>query len=280
MFLEWSAKLWPVLEMLYPAPEGLVPIPENQLLSPRYLVALKTSPETINARELPPAISFSCRVKQNQRMTAKGHWQDVRHMILESQSPALDYEAGDIAVVWPENSKEEVEIFLDTLHWTDIADTPLTITNIVSGIFPHLRYLITGQPLETRFTPATLRTLATTYLDICSVPRRSFFEMLKHFSTDEQHIEKFTEFCTSEGQEELWDYTTRPRRTIVEVLADFWSSLKIPLEYVLDVFPTMKPRRFSIASSLKVQNCAGPAESRCILMRYIYVLPLSNIRQI
>jgi sulfite reductase alpha subunit-like flavoprotein len=28
--------------------------------------------------------------------------------------------------------------------------------------------------------------------------------------------------------------------------------LNIPVEYVLDVFPLMRPRRFSIASSLKV----------------------------
>jgi sulfite reductase alpha subunit-like flavoprotein len=112
--------------------------------------------------------------------------------------------------------------------------------------------LITGRSAITGYSPPTLRNLATSYLDICSVPRRSFFEILKHFSTDDQHIEKFNEFCTREGQEELWDYTTRPRRTINEVLADFWSSLTIPLEYVLDVFPAMKPRRFSIASSLKV----------------------------
>jgi sulfite reductase alpha subunit-like flavoprotein len=76
--------------------------------------------------------------------------------------------------------------------------------------------------------------------------------MLKNFSSNQQHVEKFTEFCTPEGQEELWDYTTRPRRTIVEVLVDFGGSLKIPVEYVLDVFPPMNPRRFSIASSLKV----------------------------
>jgi sulfite reductase alpha subunit-like flavoprotein len=113
-------------------------------------------------------------------------------------------------------------------------------------------FLIRGKPLLTQSNPPTLRTLATNYLDICSVPRRSFFETLRHFSSDEQHVEKFAEFCTSEGQEELWDYTTRPRRTIVEVLADFWSSLKIPVEYVLDVIPAMKPRRFSIASSLTV----------------------------
>lgn len=77
--------------------------------------------------------------------------------------------------------------------------------------------------------------------------------MLKHFSSNQEHVDKFIEFCTPEGQEELWDYTTRPRRTIVEVLADFWSSLQIPIEYVLDIFPPMKPRRFSIASSLRVR---------------------------
>lgn len=234
----------------------------------------------MDASELPPADSFQCRVKQNQRMTANGHWQDVRHIILQPPNSALDYEPGDIAVVWPENPKEDVEVFLDTLHWTDVADTPLTITTMLPGTSPHLMYLIIGQTLLTRFDPPTLRTLATMYLDICSVPRRSFFEMLKHFSTDDQHVEKFAEFCTSEGQEELWDYTTRPRRTIVEVIVDFWSSLKIPLEYVLDVFPPMKPRRFSIASSLKVHSWIGRAKSRFIRMRYIYVSSLSNTRRI
>jgi sulfite reductase alpha subunit-like flavoprotein len=86
-------------------------------------------------------------------------------------------------------------------------------------------------------------------LDINSVPRRSFFELLKFFTSDPSHTEKFTEFCTAEGQEDLWDYTARPRRTILEVLADFSDSLHIPPEYVLDVFPTMKARKFSIASA-------------------------------
>lgn len=184
-------------------------------------------------------------------MTAPDHWQDVRHIILEFEPSIASYEPGDIAVIWPENPKEEVDIFLETLNWTNIADSPLTITTMLTGSLlsttPDL-----GQPLPTRFNPPTLRTLITLHLDICSVPRRSFFEMLKHFSSDEQHVEKFTEFCTSEGQEELWDYTTRPRRTIVEVLADFRSSLNIPIEYILDVFPLLRPRRFSIASSLKV----------------------------
>ena len=223
-------------------PAGLIPIPEEELPSPRYLVIRQRTAANIKSIEIPPDNSFPCTVLQNKRATAQDHWQDVRHIVLNFKDHAINYEPGDIAEVWPENPKEEVEIFLDSLRWTEIADAPLQISTPVSG-----------EPLRTRFDPPTLRALATYHLDICSVPRRSFFELLKHFSSDEQHVEKFAEFCTSEGQEELWDYTTRPRRTIVEVVADFWSSLNIPLEYVLDVFPAMKARRFSIASSLKVK---------------------------
>ena len=244
VFLEWSAKLWKVLDDMFPQSIARPPIPEDELLPPRYKVILASKspvPQNLNSLD-----SFACKVKQNKRITAPGHWQDVRHIILESQNPTLSYEPGDIAELYPLNPPDEVDAFLDILHWSEIADSPLSLTHV-----------LTAEPVATSTNPPTLRSLATDYLDICSVPRRSFFELLKHFSTDPQHVEKFQEFCTAEGQEELWDYTTRPRRTIVEVLADFWSSLEIPLEYVLDVFPAMKPRRFSIASSLQVHFVGG-----------------------
>jgi sulfite reductase alpha subunit-like flavoprotein len=244
VFLEWSEKLWKVLDEIFPQSLALPPIPEDELLPPRYKVVL-TSDSPVPGHSNPLG-SFPCRVKQNTRITAPGHWQDVRHIILESQNPTLAYEPGDIVELYPLNPSDEVDAFLDILHWSNIADSPLSLTHI-----------LTGGPVPTRTSPTTLRSLATEYLDICSVPRRSFFELVKHFSTDPLHVEKFEEFCTAEGQEELWDYTSRPRRTIVEVLADFWSSLEIPFEYVLDVFPAMKPRRFSIASCIQVRSCSG-----------------------
>ena len=54
-------------------------------------------------------------------------------------------------------------------------------------------------------------------------------------------------------QDDLYDYTTRVRRTIAEVLADF-RHLRIPREYVFDVFPPLRPREFSIASSIEVRG--------------------------
>ncbi len=43
----------------------------------------------------------------------------------------------------------------------------------------------------------------------------------------------------------------RPKRTAAEVLTDFFS-VRFPMEYLLDIIPSIKARQFSISSSLKV----------------------------
>lgn len=49
------------------------------------------------------------------------------------------------------------------------------------------------------------------------MPRRSFFELLASFSTNELEREKLQEFSSAQGQEELFSYCNRPRRTTLEV---------------------------------------------------------------
>jgi sulfite reductase alpha subunit-like flavoprotein len=46
----------------------------------------------------------------------------------------------------------------------------------------------------------------------------------------------------------MYDYANRPRRTIHEVLQEFRSA-EVPIEYIADIFPEIRPRQFSIASS-------------------------------
>jgi len=56
-------------------------------------------------------------------------------------------------------------------------------------------------------------------------------------------------------QDDLYEYCFRVKRTIREVLTEFRSA-RVPREYVFDLFPPMRPRLFSIASSIKVgENC-------------------------
>lgn len=132
---------------------------------------------------------------------------------------------------------------------------------------------LSEQPLPANVPSAlTLREAFTKYLDINAVPRRSFFDLLRHFATDDLERDKLDDFCTPEGQvslslsllvatiimmnssnakEDLYDYCQRVRRTIREVVSEFRSA-RIPKEYIFDLFPPLRPRQFSIASSAKV----------------------------
>ncbi|CAG8457692.1 10979_t:CDS:10 [Ambispora gerdemannii] len=219
----WLSGLWEILMNEFPLPSGMEIIP----------------PDIISDGE------FFARILKNERITSHDHFQDVRHMELEFDIDdvnvndlALNYKPGDVVVIRPKNLSEEVEEFIQMMDWVDIADDAFT--------------LIPNQ--ESRKVPVhwdqvlTLRKLFENHLDIFSTPRRSFFEMLAFFTTNENHTEKLREFCSPEGQDDLYAYNQRVRRTIAEVLQDF-PSAKIPYDYILDIFPEIQPRQFSISSS-------------------------------
>lgn len=84
-------------------------------------------------------------------------------------------------------------------------------------------------------------------------PNRYIFQLLSYFTDSELEKEKLQEFTTPEGQEELYSYCNRPRRTILEVLADFpCATSNLPLEYFFEIFSPIRPRAFSIASAPSV----------------------------
>jgi sulfite reductase alpha subunit-like flavoprotein len=95
----------------------------------------------------------------------------------------------------------------------------------------------------------TLRGILTNDLDIISIPRRSFFAQLAHYTDDEFHKARLLEFTDPQYIDELYDYTSRPRRSILEVLQEF-ESVKIPWQCVCSIIPTLRGRQFSIASAM------------------------------
>lgn len=113
------------------------------------------------------------KLTKNQRITDPGHFQDVRH--LEFQGNQTFYQAGDILCVYPENDQKLVQEFLDYLQWHDLAD------------------MITLQG-------KSLRQILTQNLDIFGVPKRSFFELVRHFAKDSREKERLSEFASMSGQ--------------------------------------------------------------------------------
>ncbi|KAI9269869.1 hypothetical protein BY458DRAFT_533609 [Sporodiniella umbellata] len=237
-FVPWAKQLWEAVMKKYPSQAAI--LPDTVLLAPRFGLDAEASER--------PRTGFDMKVVQNTRITATDHFQDVRHIQLECESEAFTYEPGDIAVIQPQNLKVDVDGFLEQMGWTDSADRWLRFTEEDVVAFS-----------------GTLRDLLTYHLDIFGVPRRSFFEMLSYFTKDENMTERLREFTLPEGQDDMWAYCMRPRRTIAEVLYDFRPA-EIPFEYLLDLFPPLRPRSFSIASS--PQTSRGQMALCVAIVRY------------
>ncbi|KAK0262977.1 NAPDH-dependent diflavin reductase [Friedmanniomyces endolithicus] len=221
----------------------------NGTTSPVKVVRLEETPST---DLIPVKGAYTATLLSNKRVTAPDHFQDVRLLDLRIDE-TYEYYPGAVAVLYPKNFPDDVQAFIDLMAWQDIADKPLTLTpttlNHKSAAPPSPSPL---RHLDLSHTLLTLRYLLSNVLDIMSIPRRSFFASLIHFAgttTDDDHYQKarLLELANPDLIDELWDYTTRPKRTILEALQDF-TTLRIPYQYALTTLPIIKGRQFSIAS--------------------------------
>lgn len=190
--------------------------------------------------------SIHAVVRENTRLTPESHWQDVRHIKLqvsfqkegEKQRPVmLPYLAGATAVIYPKNFPEDVQSLIDMMGWGSLADTKIKRE---FSCLPKKLY-----PFEDG--PATFRDLLTHSFDITAVPKRSFLREMAQFAENMNEKERLTGLTKFDSQQEFYDYTSRPRRTILEVLRDF-PSVKIPLRSALEMFPLIRGREYSICN--------------------------------
>ncbi|XP_070614517.1 NADPH-dependent diflavin oxidoreductase 1 isoform X2 [Erythrolamprus reginae] len=271
----WLLSLWEKILALHPLLPGLRVMSPDVLLPPKYTFQfLDEASGDLRRATLRPEEAlgggpsdrnpFWARVVSNQRVTSESHFQDVRLIELDIAGSGIEYAAGDVVMIQPHNGPEDVGLFCDLLRLDPEA-------------FFTLRPREAGTPLPAPLPqPSTVRHLVTHFLDITSVPRRSFFEFLSHFSPNDLERSKLQEFCSAHGQEERYAYCNRPRRTVLEVLCDFpHTTGAIPWDYLLDLIPQVRPRAFSIASSLLVH----PDQIQILLAVVRYKTSLSKARQ-
>jgi sulfite reductase alpha subunit-like flavoprotein len=164
--------------------------------------------------------------------------------------------AGDTAVIYPKNFPEDVQALIDLMEWNGVADEPFKhyaerkdgfiVEHAPAGCFP--------------VENSTLRQLLTNNYDITAIPKRSFFDTVRFYASDPMQKERLSEFSQTSFIDEYYDYTSRPRRSILEILQDF-SSIKIPYQYMPLVFPIMRGREYSIASAGSLAECEGDVDS-------------------
>ena len=290
-------------------PEGITPISNHVLLEPKWTLALyqkipngSAKQQANNDREQASSNddwpdpkyeneaakatrstsagasateTLEVTLEENRRMTPITHWQDVRHLEFSSDQPAA-YGPGDVLTIFPRNFPEDVDELLQRMGWIDIADKTIQFTPtkaLKEGVFH------ASPPISLPASGTTLRTLLTEHLDMTAIPRRSFFSLIAHFTDDQFHKDRLLEFTKPEYIDELYDYTTRPRRSILEVLQEF-KSVKIPWQWAANVIPELRGRQFSIASGGQLkQSPDGSARFDLLVAIVKYKTVIKKIRE-
>lgn len=287
---EWLVKLSDTVIQVFPLGDGITSLPDDAPVQPQWqldvespaepadIEALRIDSTLPSTTALPLYDGYSARITSNQRVTTPTHFQDVR--LLDMQlARAYQYGPGAVAVVHPKNFPEDVQQFIELMDWQAIADTPLKLASTRTpgsiGSPSPLRHL------DLSDVTLTLRWLLENALDIMSIPRRSFFGLLSQYAnteTEDQALQKerLLELANPELIDELWDYTTRPKRTILEVMMDF-TTVKIPWQHAVHALPIMRGRQFSIASGGTLTRTAS-GETRVQLLVAIVEPPSPIIK--
>ncbi|XP_065917009.1 NADPH-dependent diflavin oxidoreductase 1-like isoform X2 [Dysidea avara] len=266
----WVKELWSVLLTMYPLPVGLLAMGDFELLPPRYNIELLPGHADIpvvtehSGQPYDRGRPFPAKLVGNERVTAANHFQDVRLITLDVSQSGMSHKAGDVVMIQPQNTCDVVQEITTLLQLDSTAVFTLQ-QNDKDCPLPN------GLPL-----PCTFQYLFTHYLDVQCVPRRYFFELLMSFTQSDLERERLAEFCSPEGQDELYSYCNRVRRTSLEVLMDFPSATThIPVSYLFDLFPVLQPRAFSIASS----SIAHPGVIQILMAVVKYQTKLVKMRR-
>uniref|UniRef100_A0A182N6W8 NADPH-dependent diflavin oxidoreductase 1 n=1 Tax=Anopheles dirus TaxID=7168 RepID=A0A182N6W8_9DIPT len=247
VFLPWINQLWDQLGRTVPLPAGQHKLSE----SPR---EFRWNVHIVNDGDSSPVITdlyadvkmpcgFQTMVLENRRTTTPDHFQDVRMITFEKK--AVPWCPGDVLYVRPHSSRESVDQLFEIFRQHELTLDEETVVQV--------KAIDSEMPVPSILQkPLPLVVIAEQYWDLTAIPRARAFAVLAKNCPNELEREKLTEFSQYEGQEELFSYANRPRRTILEVLQDFPHATKsLTPEALFELFQPMKPRAFSIASAVE-----------------------------
>lgn len=178
--------------------------------------------------------SFLVTVTVNKRLTPHDYERNVFHIEMDTTGTGLKYEIGEALGVYGHNIESEVDAFLRfyKLNPDDV------ISSSFKGAEPgfvHLR---------------TVKQIFTQYLDIFGRPSKEFYQQLITYAANPEE-KKLLEYLTSPEGQETFKKRVDSTVTFADVLEDF-PSAHPPVEVLLEIVPPIKPRHYSIASSMKM----------------------------
>ncbi|KAI0497053.1 hypothetical protein KFK09_023381 [Dendrobium nobile] len=185
----------------------------------------------------------SLRMVTNKRLSKGDPSRDVRHFEFEFLSPGYEYQVGDVLEILPSQNPIAIDAFIKLCNLDpDSYITVQPLTNYKCSFESQVNGC-------TNLNPIKLKTFVALTMDISSAsPRRYFFEVMSFYAKAEHEKERLQYFASAEGRDDLYQYNQKERRTVLEVLEDF-PSVQMPFEWLVQLVPPLRTRKFSISSS-------------------------------
>lgn len=222
-----------------------VSLSKSNLKEPRAPVSTNTSaswkfvfPETFNTRQdLRAGVSALVRLTKWERLTPVDYSRNVFHLEMDIRGTGLKYSIGEALAVYAHNDRKDVLQFLRDYNFNpeDLVSMPVKAKK--------------GSNVKEEET-VTIYHLFCQMLDIFGRPSKKFYEALAHMVSDAEEKKTLEHLLSPEGKE---DYKKRVDETVTyaDLLKEF-KSAKPTLQKLIEIIPRIKPRHYSIASSMKM----------------------------
>lgn len=249
-FVQWKAALFQALQTIFgfqeqePVYEATICVShlaDEDRLNPgdgnRWIPAATRTNRSISA-------THSMPIKNTKELYATMENRNCIHMEIDlSSQPGLKYKTGDHLGVWPTNPAQEVERLLNCLGRDHERDHTFQIGNIDQNSKVKV-------PERT-----TLGALLTHYLEICAPLSREEIGSLVQFAPTRRSKELLMELCTDKpAYDNLLDTTYINIGRLLKLAAPGEAAWRcLPLSFIIETLPAMRPRYYSISSSSVVQ---------------------------
>ena len=249
-YLEWKAALFGMLKSTL-AYEEHEPLYEPSIEVHEVDTAL--SSEVYNGQPWTPtqsrpnrtvSLTHSLPIKAASELFTTTKDRNCIHMELDlSEHTGLKYKTGDHLGVWPTNPSGEVGRLFRCLGLEDKRQAIYKISELEQGA--------KGKVPER----ATLDALLTNYLEVCAPVTRELMGSLVQFAPTSESRDLLGKLSSDKvAYDELIGTTYINLGRLLELAApEVGAWMNVPLSFIIEVLPTMRPRYYSISSSSVVQ---------------------------
>ena len=201
--------------------------------------------DAIATRETP----FFAKIAAKKILTNASSDRRVVHLEFDCKNKndsVENYEPGDSLAVLPKNDIALVSELMTRLGYAE--GTKTFDLKWIEGMAPPGCDVATAtKPLPHVITPCSVRDALEKYIDITSVPRKSFLRALAECCTNDDEKDRLLFLSSRDGKEQFQTEITDERPTLLTLLRTY-PSCSISFERLLDISSPLLPRMYSITS--------------------------------